>query len=221
MPYGRTDYMPAERVADAAVHYTGIALALMGVPVLIVLAALLDGTGPVIASLAVYGAALLTMIGLSAAYHLVPSQRYKHILRRCDRAAIYLKIVATQTPFAVFVGGSHAIWILAALWLIAFAGAVGTFLVPARMRFVAVPLYLALGWGGAMLVWPAPDSVSLAVATMTLLIIGGSLYSIGVAFYLMRRLIYHIAIWHGFVLTATFVFYGAVIAELAIRATSA
>jgi hemolysin III len=38
-----------------------------------------------------------------------------------------------------------------------------------------------------------------------------------VAFLMLERLPFHNAIWHGFVLAATFVFYAAVLAELSLR----
>ena len=44
--------------------------------------------------------------------------------------------------------------------------------------------------------------------------IGGLLYSAGVVFHLWQRLPYHNAIWHGFVLAASFLFYAAVVIEV-------
>jgi hemolysin III len=63
--------------------------------------------------------------------------------------------------------------------------------------------------------------VALATATVALVIAGGLLYTAGVPFLLAERLPYHNAIWHGFVLVATFVFYAAVTAEMGVRAAAA
>lgn len=208
-----------ERVADAVVHSVGVILALLGVPVLITLTAAIDGSGPVIAGVAVYGAGLLAMLATSALYHLVPASPLgREILRRCDHAVIYLTIAATQTPFAILVGGENTWWIMTVLWTTAGLGALGKVLVPHRMGRLAVPLYLVLGWLGMALVWPGTDGSALSTATFVLTLVGGGVYSLGVAFYLMDRLRFNIAIWHGFVLVASFVFYSAVLVEISVRA---
>jgi hemolysin III len=46
---------------------------------------------------------------------------------------------------------------------------------------------------------------------LTLLVIGGVLYTVGVVFHLWERLPYQNAIWHGFVLSAASCHYAAVI----------
>jgi hemolysin III len=47
--------------------------------------------------------------------------------------------------------------------------------------------------------------------TLTLIAIGGSLYTIGVLFHVWDRLPFQNAIWHGFVLAAASVHYAAVV----------
>ena len=47
-----------------------------------------------------------------------------------------------------------------------------------------------------------PLAASLAAVDFWLLIAGGLVYSAGVVFYVIERIPYHKAIWHGFVLTA-------------------
>jgi hemolysin III len=46
---------------------------------------------------------------------------------------------------------------------------------------------------------------------LTLLMVGGVLYTIGVVFHLWERLPYQNAIWHGFVLSAASCHFAAVI----------
>ncbi len=216
-------YSRAEQVADAAVHCVGVALGLMAVPVMIVLAALLDGTGPVIAGVSVYAAGLLLMLGCSAAYHLLTPVRpaWRELLRRFDHAAIYLKIAATQTPFAVLIGGAGAAWLLGSVWVAALGGAALRIFWPHGFRRLAVPFYLALGWAGMALFWPGAGDAALGLATVILVIVGGLLYTLGVGFLLAEKLRFHNAIWHGFVLVATFVFYAAVLSEMGLRAVAA
>ena len=209
-----------ELVADAAVHAAGIALSLMAIPVMIVIAALLHGDGALIAAVSVYGAAMLAMFGCSAAYNLCPETRAKAraILRRFDHAAIYLKIAGCQTPFAVLVGGAHVGWALLAVWAGAVGGAAAKLIAPDRLQRLSVLFYIALGWAGAALLFPAADSQPLDTATAILALVGGALYTAGVGFFLWERLPFHNAIWHGFVVVATFTFYSAVIVEVSLRA---
>lgn len=216
----RNVYTPEERRADAMVHVAGLVLGLMSVPAIIVLAALLDGRLGVVLSMTLYGAALLAMLGASAAYHMIRSEPWEETLRRVDHAAIYVKIAATQTPFAAMMGASQSGWLLAAVWAAALAGALGKLLIPHLMTRLSLPLYLLLGWSGIMLLWPADGARPLFGATLILAVTGGLLYTIGVGFFLAERMRFHNAIWHGFVLVASLTFYAALTTELGLRAAA-
>ena len=50
-----------------------------------------------------------------------------------------------------------------------------------------------------------------ATSSLTLLLLGGILYTAGVAFHLWQRLPYHNAIWHAFVLAASACHFAAVV----------
>lgn len=209
----------AEKAADAAVHATGVTLALMGAPALIVLAALLDGRAELIAAVSVYGASLLAMLGLSGAYNTCPDgwDRTRAVLRRLDHAAIYVKIAGTQTPFAILVGGTGG-WALTLLWLGALGGVMVKLVAPHFLPKLSVLFYLGLGWAGTSLLIPGVGETALNDLTVGLMVAGGALYTVGVAFFLWERLPFNIAIWHGFVLVATCVFYSAVTLEVSLRA---
>lgn len=205
-------YSRGERIADAILHFTGVAAALVAVPVLIALAASWHGGAPTIAAVSVYGAGLIAMLALSAAYHLVRRPGVKEWLRRFDHAAIYVKIAGTYTPFAVLLAGAQAASILAGIWSAALAGLALKLAAPRRFEGLAVALYLAMGW--AILVIGGPILERISAAGLTLLLTGGGLYTLGVVFHLCRRLRFHNAIWHALVLAASFVFYAAVLIEL-------
>ena len=112
-------------------------------------------------------------------------------------------------------------WVLGSVWIAALGGAVLRIFWPRGFRRLAVPFYLALGWAGLALFWPGAGEASLGLATVILCAVGGMLYTLGVPFLLAERLRFHNAIWHGFVLVATFVFYAAVLAEMGLRAAAA
>jgi hemolysin III len=102
--------------------------------------------------------------------------------------------------------------LLAGLWAAALTG-VGIKLVsPHRFRLVTLALYLAMGWAGLLAGGTFLGALSLPV--LILILIGGVLYTAGVAFYLFERLPFHYTIWHMFVLAASLVFYAAVTLHL-------
>ena len=105
--------------------------------------------------------------------------------------------------------GRHVgLLLLAAVWGIALAGAAAKLIVPHRVASVSTLLYLAQGW---MCIFSMqPLLAALSPTAMTLLIVGGVLYSVGAVFHLSERLPYHNAIWHGFVLVASACHFAAV-----------
>ena len=92
------NYDRTELLTDAIIHVAGLCLALLGAIALAVIARnIADGVEA--ASIVVYTAGLLAMLGLSAAYNLWPLSPRKWLLRRLDQSAIFLFIAATYTPF--------------------------------------------------------------------------------------------------------------------------
>jgi len=202
MTYVFPQYSKGELLADGLIHVIGVAASLIAAAILLAVAFNRLPAGAT-ASLLVYSAGLLAVFGFSAAYHLVRGPaRLKALLRRFDHAAIYIKIAATYTPFAVVkMGGTLGLALLAAVWAIAAVGATAKLVVPGQFVRTAYILYLTQGW--ACLVALKPLVAVLSTTTMVLLILGGLLYTLGVAFHLWQRLPYHNAIWHGFVLAAS------------------
>jgi len=207
----RTGYSRAEQFSDAVVHLAGISLVLMAVPVLIVLTALYRGDAASVTGVSIYGGALFAMILFSALYNIGESSGFgtakEWLLRRLDHSAIYLKIASTYTPFTLLSG--HGASLTIGVWAAALAGITLKAISPERFKWAALALYLGMGWagviaGGAMF-------AALPVPVLVLMIVGGTLYTLGVVFYLWRALPFHYTIWHLFVLAASFVFYAAVL----------
>ena len=208
---GSGDYTRAERLTDAAVHVSGIVLALIAVPVLVTLAAVWSRDAGLVLAASIYGLCLIVMLACSALYHMTPMPEWKDRLRRLDQSAIYLKIAGTYTPFAVMSGPS-AMPFLAGLWAAAAAG-VSFKLLSARALFgLTVSLYLAMGWAAVVAGGPILDRMT--SEGYRLVMTGGVLYTVGVLFLVWDALPFHNAIWHAFVLTASLVLYAAVVVEI-------
>jgi hemolysin III len=197
-----------ERTADSIVHLTGVTAGIIAV-----IAMLVQGFRylpmPSTASLAIYGAGLLAMLGCSAAYHMVAVPSWKGVLKRFDHAAIFLKIAGTYTPFAIVNMGSIIGYALLSLvWAVALVGAGAKLLLASSWDRTAIVVYLALGWSVLTVIQPLSQSVPINV--LLLLCLGGGLYSVGVIFHVWSSLAYHNAIWHLFVLAGTACHFAAV-----------
>ncbi|SFG63332.1 PAQR family membrane homeostasis protein TrhA [Methylobacterium gossipiicola] len=206
----RWDYTRRELLADGLIHFLGVASGLAGAIAIVILAALSPLPALDQAAVAVYAAALVSMLGVSATYNMWPVGRRKWLLRRADHALIYLMIAGTYTPLVALVGTGAVAWgLLAGVWLVAGIGIALKLTLPGRFDRAAIGLYLLLGWSGLA----AYESViaRLPPAALWLIALGGLLYSFGVVFHVWRSLPYQNAIWHAFVLAATACHYGAVL----------
>jgi hemolysin III len=204
-------YSRYEKIADGAVHVTGV---LFAINASLWLLWKVTGLSAVI-SVSIYCIGLLAMIGCSAAYNLMPSSRpLKAVLRRFDHAAIFIMIAATYTPLAM--NRIEMPWgplVLAVIWSAATFGVTMKILFPGRFEKASVALYLLMGWLVVMVIEPLAHS--LAAVDFWLLIGGGVVYSVGVIFYLLDRMPFNTAIWHAFVLAAVVLHFSCIFGEFA------
>jgi hemolysin III len=203
------DYDQTELLADGIVHLIGLTLALIGLIALLSTASRL--TNPVeYSAIWLYGVGLLIMLGSSAAYNLWPLGSFKWFLRRCDKSGIYVMIAGSITPLIVHAKLDLTIASFPLLlWIVALAGVVVTFVRQNRFAPSSVLEYFAFGCVGVL--FYAPAWPRLSTLTLWLLIGGGVIYSIGVAFYLWERLRFQQVVWHGFVLAAAACHYVAIL----------
>ena len=189
-----------ERI-NGITHLTGAILAVVGLVVLVVLAAE-KGDPWRIVSFGVYGTTLLTLYLFSTLYHSFRG-RAKDIFQMLDHAAIYLLIAGTYTPFTlVTLRGVWGWWLFGAVWGLALIGMVQERLFRKGRRIFSVVIYLVMGW--IVVVALRPLSIALPHAGLALLVAGGLSYTIGVVFYsLDKRLSYGHEIFHLFVLTGS------------------
>ena len=201
-------YTEAEVFADRCVHAVGVTAGFIAA-ITLVIVALKQLPTDAATAVVIYALGMLAMFCFSAAYNLSRGPK-RWLLRRCDHAAIFIKIAATYTPFAVAkMGGTEGIVLLAAVWGIALAGAAAKLVAPHRIASVSTLIYLAQGW--TCIFTMQPLLAALSPTAMVLLLAGGVLYSVGAVFHLSERLAYHNAIWHVFVLVASACHFAAVL----------
>ena len=208
------EYSRAEYISDAVVHGMGIGGALIAGPVIVALAAIWVGDPRLVTALGVYAFTLLAMWVCSALYNLVLREEIVPSLRRLDQSAIYFKIAGTYTPFIALASGS--LGFLAGIWATAIAGALIIILSRQQFIWLAILLYLGLGWAGAVLGGPLVSTLS--PVAFWLLVAGGLTYSVGVVFNVWGSLPFHNTIWHVFVLAGTGLCYAAIATEVALIA---
>jgi hemolysin III len=201
-------YDRGEVIADGVVHVLGIAFGVVATILLTLVAVHWAGPAERLAVL-VYGAALLAVLGFSAAYNLWPISPRKWLLRRFDHSAIYLLIAGTYTPFMVQLKSSLlSTGLLVGIWCTAAVGIVLKLFFPGRLDRLSIALYLLMGWSGVIAYRPV--SATLATETLWLLAAGGLVYTAGVVFHVWQSLRFQNAIWHGCVLLAMLFHYSAV-----------
>jgi hemolysin III len=202
-------YTPGEEIANSITHGAGAILAIGGLVVLIVFAALY-GTAWHIVSCSIFGAALILLYLASTLYHAIRDPGAKSILRILDHAAILVLIAGTYTPITLV--SLHGPWgwtLFAIIWGLALLGIVLEITRLRRFRGALISLYVIMGWAVVAAVKPMLRSVD--SGGLWLLLAGGLAYTGGIAFYLWHRLPYHHAIWHLFVLAGSVLHYFAIL----------
>ena len=211
---GSEGYTAAEEVANSLTHGLGLLLALTGLVVLVVAAAARGGARETIAC-GVFGASLVLLYASSTLYHSLHSARVKAVLRALDHSAIFLLIAGTYTPFTlVTLRGPWGWSLFAVVWTLAVVGITLRLVLRRRPTALFLGLYLAMGW--CVIVAARPLFAAIGPSGVALLAAGGLAYTVGVPFYVWRRLPYHHAVWHAFVLAGSAFHYAAVLRYVAL-----
>jgi hemolysin III len=139
------------------------------------------------AAAVIYAISVSGLFGASALYHTVtwrPAAR--RWMRRLDHSMIFVLIAGTYTPFALLLlHGTLSTVVLAIVWAGALAGAVMKLAWVDAPKWLMAVVYVALGWVGAA---TTPQLLSRGgVGVVTLLAVGGVLYTAGAVIYALRR----------------------------------
>ena len=202
-------YSFGDELASSVIHGIGIVLSIAGLATLVAFAAL-HGNALAVTACAVFGSSLVLLYTASTLYHSISVAAAKPVLRALDHIAIYVLIAGTYTPFTLIALPGPWGWSLfAAVWTLALAGSALELGLLKRYHKLAVLLYVGMGWIGMIAFKPLSEH--LQTGGMLLLLGGGVAYTLGVPFYLWRRLPYHHALWHVFVLAGSVLHFLAVL----------
>ncbi len=191
----------AEELANAVSHGLGFVAAILVFPLLIDGALNVGGTTAAVAA-AIFGTTMVVVYLSSALHHALPEGQTKRTIEVVDRAAIFLLIAGTYTPFALGVLRGTWGWVLlATVWSLAIYGIVRTIAAGTIRPYQGTKLYLVMGWLILLVVGPVTERMD--PRGLALLVAGGMAYTIGVGFYASHRMKFHHLVWHVFVMAGS------------------
>jgi hemolysin III len=191
-------YTACEEIMNSLTHGLGLLWAVTALTLCVVFSSLYSNAW-IITSTAIYGASLILLYTSSFLYHTVRDLWWKRFFLTWDHASIYILIAGTYTPYMLGpVRGPVGWTIFGIVWGLAICGVVKEIFASKRGGLLSSIVYLAMGWICIFAIVPLYFHMS--VAGFVLLLVGGGVYSLGVFFYLFRKMKFHHAIWHIFVL---------------------
>jgi hemolysin III len=206
-------YTQEEEIANCLTHGLGLLLSIAGLVVLVTFAALRSDAWAVTSG-AIFGVSLVVLYASSTLYHSLRATRPKHVARVVDHVAIFYLIAGTYTPFMlVNLRGPWGWSLFGVVWALAIGGTVLKLFFTGRFRVLSTLIYLFMGW--IIMVAIKPLVEALPRGSLIMLFAGGLAYSLGTVFYLWKRLPYHHAVWHLFVLAGSICHFFAVLGSIA------
>ncbi|NUW69082.1 PAQR family membrane homeostasis protein TrhA [Vibrio coralliilyticus] len=192
-------YSVKEEIANTLTHGIGMVLGIVGLVLLLIKAVDHNADALTITSMSIYGGSMIVLFLASTLYHAIPYQKAKRALKTFDHCAIYLLIAGSYTPFLlVSLRTPLAIGLMSVIWTIALVGIIMKLAFVYRFKKLSLVTYLLMGWLSLVVIYQL--ALNLDVGGLTLLAAGGVIYSLGVIFYVAKRIPFNHAIWHGFVL---------------------
>ncbi|MFQ3546091.1 hemolysin III family protein [Halobacillus rhizosphaerae] len=190
-----------EELANAITHGFGAVLS-VGMLVLLIVYAAVEGNAWHLVSGIIYGGTMLLLYTSSTLVHSFPEGKLKDLFEIFDHAAIYLFIAGSYTPILLVPLRSSLGWTLFGIvWGIAVLGVIFKVFFVKRFVVLSTIFYILMGWL-LLLAW-GPLTEQVPAAGITYLVVGGVMYSIGAIFYVWRSFTYHHMVWHLFVLGGT------------------
>ena len=204
-------YTLGEEIFSSVSHGVGACLSIAGTVVLLVFS-VIYGNALAVVSSAIYGASLIILYTMSTLYHSFTNERVKHFFQIMDHNTIFLLIAGTYTPITLYILGGVTGWILfSVVWV---ASIIGITLNSINMEKAKIPsliCYIATGWVIIFAIKPLIAKVPLLSALF--LVLGGVIYTVGIVFYVIKKVKYFHPIWHIFtILGSAFHYFSILIA---------
>lgn len=187
-----------EEIANSITHGTGVGLSIAALVILVVFAAKQSDAWKVV-SFSIYGATLITLYLASTLYHAFPQPTVKRFFRILDHCSIFLLIAGTYTP--VTIGTLRGPWgwtLFGITWVLAIGGINLKIFALGKFKVLSLLIYVGMGWMALIAIKPLMRQMP--ASFLMWLLIGGLCYTLGIIFFVMKKLPYHHSVWHLFVL---------------------
>ncbi|MFA8435809.1 MAG: hemolysin III family protein [Marinifilaceae bacterium] len=190
-----------EEMANWISHALGVLFGALAGGWMLILAFEQQSLGCFVAT-GVYVASFILLYSSSTLYHIFHAHPKRKIFRLLDHISIYVLIAGSYTPFLVcymdnFTGRIY-LWIL---WVLVVLGSLFKLLFLGRYKWISLLLYLFMGWI-AVFIFPVFYN-ELPIYSFVGIVVGGLFYSLGVVFYVWKRLYFNHFIWHLFVMAGS------------------
>lgn len=204
-------YTLGEEIFSSVSHGVGACLSIAGTVVLLVFS-VIYGNALAVVSSSIYGASLIILYTMSTLYHSFTNERVKHFFQIMDHNTIFLLIAGTYTPITLYILGGVTGWILfSVVWV---ASIIGITLNSINMEKAKIPsliCYIATGWVIIFAIKPLIAKVPFLSAFF--LVLGGVIYTVGIVFYVIKKVKYFHPVWHIFtILGSAFHYFSILIA---------
>jgi len=207
-------YSLKEEIFNGITHGIGVLSSIVALVILVAFASI-NGNALQIVSFSIYGFTLLFLFTSSTLYHSIFHEKSKKVFRVLDHASIYLVIAGSYTPIALLAMDGFWGWtVLALIWSLAILGIVlKAFKLNKSKKSSALP-YIAMGW--LIVIAIIPMLSTLPAGLIAWLFAGGLIYTLGVVFYVCKKIPFNHGIWHLFVLAGATVHYLGILFHLAL-----
>ena len=187
-----------EEIANFLTHGTGACLSVVALVLLIVLGSLHGSVWHVV-GFSIFGGALVFLYSSSMLFHAFSNPQIKNFFRLFDYSGIFLLIAGTYTPILlIYMRGGWGWSLFGVLWFLAGIGIILRIIFRSNIEIVLAVVYVLMGW--IILVAAKPALEMIPNSVLMWLLIGGASYMIGLLFLSWKKLPYHHAVWHLFVL---------------------
>lgn len=198
----RRDQTLNEETANWITHALGITFSVITIPFMIAYA-VHHSSSSTVWGVSVFGFAMLMVYMASTVYHATkPNTKAKRLLRIGDHIGIFLMIAGSYTPLVIkYIDTPTATLFLGIMWSIVVLGSILKVFFTGKYVLLETLIYVVMGCMLVFIIKPLVANIPTEI--FAYILAGGIFYGVGVAFYLWKKLSYHHAVWHVFVLAGT------------------
>ena len=208
----KRQYTLGEEIFNSVSHGMGSLLAIAGTVVLITLSAIYSDAWAVVSS-CIYGGSLIILYTMSTLYHAISHPKAKAFFRIMDHNTIFFLIAGTYTPYTLVPLRGTVGWILfGVVWGAAVVGIILNSIDLERFKKISLVCYVLMGWVIIFAIKPMMENMS--SVSLILLLLGGIFYTVGIIFYVIKKIKYFHSIWHLFTVAGSVLHYFSILTAI-------